>query len=157
MSTSTPSARTAGVGSWLRFANLPVAIKVAAVVMFGLLTTMAVGGVGHRELSRTDRQIDAIVVQQANPAIALGSTRESFARVRSRLAQAAAYDQQKDIDSALKKLNSYEQAVRDGLNSYATSPLTAKERAVINDNLQPTSRRPYDRRLPALSPWLTTP
>ena len=99
----------------MRFSDQSVGVKITAVVLLGLCTTAVVGVTGHGELARTDDQVLALVTDQAKPAIALGSTRESFARVRSRLAQAAAFDTQKDIDSALSKLSGYEKAVRDGL------------------------------------------
>jgi len=127
----------------MRFSDQSVGVKITAVVLLGLCTTAVVGVTGHGELARTDDQVLALVTDQAKPAIALGSTRESFARVRSRLAQAAAFDTQKDIDSALSKLAGYEKAVRDGLAAYAASPLTAQQLGIVRTGLLPQVEKAF--------------
>jgi methyl-accepting chemotaxis protein len=121
-----------------------VGVKVGAVVALGIITALGIGAVGQRELTQADQQVVGIVSDQAKPAIALGGTREAFARVRSRLAQAAAYDRQKDIDSALAKLTTYEKAVRDGIDAYASSPLTTEQRTLVESNLRPSVTKAFD-------------
>ncbi|MBL8930489.1 MAG: methyl-accepting chemotaxis protein [Kineosporiaceae bacterium] len=129
-----PSSTHGGLG----LSDWPVGVKIAAIAALGLLTAVVVGVAGQRQLASADRNAAAVLTDQARPAIALGSTRESFARVRSRLAQAAAYDQQKDIDTALSKLTGYEKAVLDGLDAFGTAPLTARQRQVLDDELRPS-------------------
>jgi methyl-accepting chemotaxis protein len=137
-----------------RGATAPLGVKVGSIALLGLVTSVTVGVFGAVGMSGADQEATSIIAHQARPAIALGGTREAFARVRSRLAQAAAYDQQKDIDSALSKLSSYEKAVRTGIDGYAAAPLTDEQRGVVRNDLQPAVERAFtiiDQRLVPLA------
>lgn len=122
---------------WWKLSDYSIASRIALLVVVGVGTALVIGFVGLRSLLTADAEAEHLVTQHAQPAIALGETRESFARVRSRLAQAASYDNQKDIDKALEKLQGYMDASTDGFEAYAGSDLTDQERSAVTDDLLP--------------------
>ncbi len=115
-------------------------MKIGSIALAGLLTALGVGLAGQYAVSLEQTALANLSHDQAHPALVLGSTRESFARVRSRIAQAGSYDTQKDIDTALKNLGTYERATLDGVEELAASDLTGPQREVVEQRLRPAVR-----------------
>jgi methyl-accepting chemotaxis protein len=124
--------------------NLSVGTKIAVVGAVGLLTAMSVGVLGWRSLDAGHAGLTTTIRDAAQPAIDLGSVRESYARVRSRLAQAASYDNQKDITSALSAMDGYMTSVTDGLDKLERTPLTGEQRQALTGTLRPSVIQAFD-------------
>jgi methyl-accepting chemotaxis protein len=118
--------------------NLPVAARVALVGVVGLVTAVTVGGLGWSTLDTGHRALTTTIDDVARPAVELGALREAYARVRSRLAQAASYDNPKDVTSALSAVSSYMQQVTDGIDSLKRSALTPEQRRALTETLRPS-------------------
>jgi hypothetical protein len=123
--------------------DLGVGWKVAVVGSVGLLTALAVGGFGWRSLNVGETTFVSTVDQVARPAIELGDMREAYARVRSRLAQAAAWASQKDITSALGKMQSYRDGVIEGIDHLEAAGLGEAERQAISQALRPNVEKAF--------------
>jgi methyl-accepting chemotaxis protein len=123
--------------------DLAVTWKVTAVGTVGLLTALAVAGFGWSNLNTEQTALVRTVDDVARPSLVLGDVREAYARVRSRLAQAGAYDTQKDITSALSKMQSYMDVVNEGMSTLEAAGLTDVEHQAISQTLRPNMDKAF--------------
>jgi methyl-accepting chemotaxis protein len=123
--------------------NLSVGAKITLVGAIGLLTAMSVGALGWRSLDVGHQNLTSTIQDVAQPAVDLGTVREAYARVRSRLAQAASYDTQKDIKNALSALNTYMKQVNDGIDALERTPLAPEQRTALTGTLRPSVQNAF--------------
>ncbi len=139
-----PGSTTDGLSRLPLLRNVSVGLKIALVGAAGLLTATSVGGLGWRSLGGAHDDLTTTIRDAAQPTIDLGAVRESYARVRSRLAQATAYDNQKDISTALSAMDSSMTAVTDGIDRLERTPLTPTQRLALTRALRPSVLAAFD-------------
>ena len=141
MSLHSPAPAVAGSGRARRGAgavrDLSVRMKIFLVLLLSMLSLVGVGAVGQAGLSSVNSSGGQALTAVAVPAVGLGEVRENFARERYRLFQAAFYQDQAQIDSALSKMRENEKAVTDGMASLKASDLTPDQRTLVTGTLEP--------------------
>jgi methyl-accepting chemotaxis protein len=118
-------------------ADLPTSAKIGLLVGLAVVTAVAVGTAGQLGISGADRIAHAVVSDVADPAIAIGHTRESFVQMRFKVFQAAADGQQTEIDNDLKIYAQQKDATLQGLDAYAAGALPAAEKKLVDEQLRP--------------------
>jgi methyl-accepting chemotaxis protein len=137
MSTTATAALPRPEGRRQPLADLSTAAKISVLVVVAVVTAAAVGVVGQVGISGADRTAHAVVQEVANPAIAVGHTRESFVRMRFKVFQAAVDGQQKEIDADLKAYQELRDATLKGLDDYGAASLPAQQRTLLQQQLRP--------------------
>ena len=124
--------------------HLSVRYKIFLLLVLSTLSVIGIGYVGQGGITSVNNAGTTVINNVAAPAIALGNTRENFARERYRLFQAAYERNQPGKDAALAELQKNLDAVSKGIGDLQSANLTRAQQDIVNGSLVAGSGRLQD-------------